>query len=131
LQYPADVPPPVDPATVAVFARPAQAVGDPARGLAVQVGLRNTGAIPVTLAALEQASHGRFIAATSDGAPASLCFSSATRQRPIPPGRDATLPARLFPASAPPGRSSVQVDLLGATAHAASFTYALQEGADA
>ena len=123
--------PPVDPATVAVFARPAQATGDPARGLAVQVGLRNSGANPVTLAALEQASHGRFIAATSDGAPASLCFSSATRHRPIPPGRDATLPARLFPASPPSGRSSVQVELFGATVHAAPFSYALQEGADA
>jgi hypothetical protein len=128
LQDPADVSPPADPATVAVFSRPAQAVGDPARGLAVQVGLRNTGATPVTLANLEQASRGRFVAVTIDGVPASLCFSSAARHRLIPAGRDTTVMARLFPAQAPQGRSTVQVELLGASVHTAPFRYALQEG---
>ncbi|HBT83169.1 MAG TPA: hypothetical protein DEB35_07040 [Desulfuromonas sp.] len=119
---------PVDPAAVAVFVRPARTAADPEQGLPVQVGLRNGGEVPVTLAALEQASRGHFVSASVAGAPAALCFDKDARQRPISPGADVTVSARIFPSVPARGNGSVQVELRGANVQSAPFRYLLQEG---
>lgn len=118
----------VDPGTVAVFSRPTLKVGDPVAGLPVEVALRNRGRVPVSVAALELASHGRFVTASVDGAPADLCFSRGMRELLIPPGADAMLTGRVFPSASVIGRGAVRVALHGATVHAAPFRYELLEG---
>jgi HEAT repeat protein len=116
----------IDSAAVALFARPSLKVADPVAGLPVEIALRNGGRVPVSLAALELASHGRFVTASVDGAPADLCFSRGMRELLIPPGADAMLTGRIFPPASVTGGATVKVALHGATVHAAPFRYELR-----
>jgi len=120
----------LDAGSVASYSRAGKAAADPQTGLPVQLGLRNNGTVPVTLAALEQASRGRFVTASVDGAPALLSLSLAARSRLIPPGADITLTGRVFPDVSVVRRGEVEVALRGPTVRSAPFRYPLQEDAN-